>query len=224
MQFRKICDDTSSMSTTELAHNHVFIKDGECWYRDYDREISLRNLMREICSKHGSPADAAEMDDDTLDETLYDNLQYGTDELEGVFALLNMTMWGMADVRHWLENHEKYGLPTTARPEVLQKAADIYGSKAQTDMAIEEMSELTKALLKYRRAVGYDDHKKARADIHEELADAIIMLTQLIMIYGGREQVQANIESKVERLEARMKDAGLLAGKDAAQETMQPAT
>lgn len=88
MESRKICDDTSSMGMFELAHNLVFVKDGEAWYRDFSREISVRNLMREICSKHGSPADADGMDDDTLDEMLFDNLQYGTDELEGVFSLL----------------------------------------------------------------------------------------------------------------------------------------
>ena len=113
MQFRKICDNTSDMSMTELAHNPVFIKDGECWYRDFDREISLRNLMREICSKYGSPATANEMNDDTLDEMLYDNLSFGTDDLKGVFALLNMTMWGMAEVREWLKEYEEYGPPTT---------------------------------------------------------------------------------------------------------------
>jgi len=99
MVFRKICEDTSDMGMFELAHNHVFVKDGEAWYRDFDREISVRNLMREICGKHASPADAAEMDNDTLDEILHDNLQYGTDDLEGIFGLLYMTLWGMADVR-----------------------------------------------------------------------------------------------------------------------------
>ncbi len=103
MEFRRICDDTSGMGMWELAHNHVFIKNGEAWYRDFEREISVRDLMREICGKHGSPADAGEMDNETLDEVLADNLQFGTDDLKGVFALLYMTLWGMADVRAWLE-------------------------------------------------------------------------------------------------------------------------
>lgn len=106
MEFRRICDDTSSMGMWELAHNHVFVKNGEAWYRDFEREISVRDLMREICSKHGSPADAGEMENEMLDEVLMDNLQYGTDELEGIFALLNMTLWGMADVRAWLYEAE----------------------------------------------------------------------------------------------------------------------
>lgn len=74
MEFRRICDDTSDMGNWEMAHNHVFVKNGEAWYRDFEREISVRDLMREICSKHGSLADAGDMDNDTLDELLADDL------------------------------------------------------------------------------------------------------------------------------------------------------
>ena len=236
MEFRKICDDTSNMGMFELAHNLVFVKDGEAWYRDFGREISVRNLMREICSKHGSPADADGMDDDALDEMLFDSLQYGTDELEGVFSLLYTALWGMADVREWLKLYEVTGLPTTNRPEVLQECVDTYGAEAQVDMAIEEMSELTKALLKYRRKAaqaagksvnpvqGISDLEKARKDILEEMADVIIMLTQLVMIYGGRDILQDIINSKVERQEKRLADAHKEAAAETAQEVLQPAT
>lgn len=207
MEFRRICDDTSSMNNWELAHNHVFVKNGEAWYRDFEREISVRDLMREICSKHGSPADADEMDNEMLDEVLTDNLQYDTDDLEGVFAMFYKTLYGMADVRAWLEVYEKHGLPATMRPEILQQAVDTYGKEAQTDMAIEEMSELSKALLKHRRAEKHPeawDYERTRQDIYEEMADVIIMLTQLLMIYGGREEIQNDIDSKVSRLEERL--------------------
>lgn len=232
MEFRRICDDTSDMGMWELAHNHVFVKNGEAWYRDFEREISVRDLMREICSKHGSPADADEMDNELLDEVLTDNLQYGTDDLEGVFALLYMTLWGMADVRAWLEVCEKHGLPTTMHPEVLQQAVDTYGKEAQTDMAIEEMSELTKALLKHRQAERSPeawDYEKTRQNILEEIADVIIMLTQLVIIYGGREAIQQNISEKVDRLKKRLnfqkaEAAAKEAGTDAAQDVLQPAT
>ncbi len=232
MEFRRICDDTSDMGMWELAHNHVFVKNGEAWYRDFEREISVRDLMREICSKHGSPADADEMDNELLDEVLTDNLQYGTDDLEGVFAMFYMTLYGMADVRAWLEVYEKHGLPTTMHPEVLQQAVDTYGKEAQTDMAIEEMSELTKALLKHRRAERSPeawDYEKTRQNILEEIADVIIMLTQLVIIYGGREAIQQNINEKVDRLKKRpnfqkAEAAAKEAGTDAAQDVLQPAT
>lgn len=227
MEFRRICDDTSSMGNWEMAHNHVFIKNGEAWYRDFEREISARDLMREICSKYASPADADEMNKDELDEMLSDNLQYGTDELEGVFAILYRSLYGMADVRAWLEVYEKYGLPTTMRPEVLQAAVETFGKEAQVDMAIEEMSELTKALLKHRRAEHSPeawDYEKTRQNILEEMADVIIMLLQLVIIYGGREDIRKDIAYKVERLDKRLKNAAKEAGVDAAQDVLQPAT
>lgn len=222
---RKICDDTNSMGMWELAHNHVFIKDGKAWYRDYEREILILDLMREICSKYGCPEDADQMDDGTLEETLTDNLQYGTNELEGVFAQLYTTLWGMAEVRAWLEVYEKHGLPTTMRPEILQRAVNIYGKEAQTDMAIEEMSELSKALLKHRRAEKSPEswnYERTKQSIYEEIADVIIMLTQLIIIYGGREEIQKDIESKVTRLAERLdkaeKEAGAYKGQEAGNE------
>lgn len=226
MVFRKICNDTSIMSATELAHNFVFVKNREAWYRDFDREIPARDLMREICAKHAAPADADELTDEELDEILYDNLQFGTDDLEGVFALLYMALYGMTDVRAWLERYETTGLPTTNRPEVLQECVNTYGAEAQVDMAVEEMSELTKALLKYRRkeAQGSKDLEEARENILEEVADVIIMLTQLIMIYGGRDLVQETIENKVDRQIKRLANTEGETGSEVAQEVLQPAT
>ena len=226
MIFRKICNDTSTMSATELAHNFVFVKNREAWYRDFDREIPVRDLMREICAKHAAPADTDELTDEELDEILYDNLQFGTDDLEGVFALLYMALYGMTDVRAWLERYETTGLPTTNRPEVLQECVDTYGAEAQVDMAVEEMSELTKALLKYRRKAAQDskDLEAARENILEEVADVIIMLTQLIMIYGGRDLVQETIENKVDRQIKRLANTEGETGSEVSQEVLQPAT
>ena len=112
-----IKDDTSNMGMFELAHNLAFVRDGEAWYRDFSREISVRNLMREICSKHGSPADADGMDDDALDEMLFDNLQYGTDELEGVFSLLYTALWGMA----MSENGSNFTRSQGCRPQTARR-------------------------------------------------------------------------------------------------------
>lgn len=42
--------------------------------------------------------------------------------------------------------------------EILQKAIDTYGVNAQSDMVIEEMSELTKEILKLRRVVNGNMH------------------------------------------------------------------
>ena len=64
------------------------------------------------------------------------------------------------------------------REEICKAAIDLWGENAQIDMVIEEMAELTKALLKYRRA-----HESNKAmcivDIAEEHADVKIMPDQL---------------------------------------------
>jgi NTP pyrophosphatase (non-canonical NTP hydrolase) len=61
--------------------------------------------------------------------------------------------------------------------ENLEKIIDTYGEQAQIDIAIEEMSELTKALLKYRRTKGND--AIVNNNVTEEMADVKIMLAQL---------------------------------------------
>ena len=99
-------NNVAEMTMTELVFNQVFVKNGEAWHRDFEREISVRNLIREICNKHKCPAYANEMDDETLDEMLRDNLQYGTDRLEGIIAMYYTALVGMAEVRARLEVYE----------------------------------------------------------------------------------------------------------------------
>ena len=45
---------TSEMNMTELALNSCYVKNGEAWYRDYDTDISIRNLIREIYKQNPS--------------------------------------------------------------------------------------------------------------------------------------------------------------------------
>lgn len=228
MELRKICDDTRDMGMWELAHNQVFVKNKEAWYRDFEREISVRDLVREIYRKHVTTEDAEELaDDEVFDDVMLEAGYYGTDNMEGVCSILYTALWGMADVREWLKAYETHGLPTTMQPEVLQNAVDTYGKEAQVDVAIEEMSELIKALLKNRRAEHSPeawDYEKTRQNIFEEIADVVIMLTQLLMIFGGRDAVQKAIDAKVERLSTRLTGAAREAGADAAQDTLQSAT
>lgn len=75
------------------------------------------------------------------------------------------------------------------RADIERKAIETYGEAAQIDMAIEECSELIKALLKRRR---YQSAKLVQDcvcraldhDIQNEVADVQIMLDQLKMIFG----------------------------------------
>ena len=91
--------------------------------------------------------------------------------------------------------------------DILRKAIETYGKDAQMDMMIEEMSELTKALLKYRRA-GADESakKKAEENILEEIADVHIVLEQMEMIFDKGNDVFNIVAQKIERLDKRIKE------------------
>ena len=78
---------------------------------------------------------------------------------------------------------------------ILQVCIDRYGIDSQTDVAIEEMSELIKALIKYRRRASV----KTLQNIEEEIADVSIMLSQLVMIYSNAEEIQKQIDQKLAR-------------------------
>ena len=147
--------------------------------------------------------------------------------MEGVCSILYTALWGMAEVREWLKAYETHGLPTTMHPEVLQQAIDTYGSRAQEEMAIEEMAELTKAIVKRHRAGDKGSYERAMQNITEEMADVIIMLTQLLMFYGNRKDVQQAVDEKVKRLAGRLdsrREKMQGAAMDAAAQVMQSAT
>lgn len=82
--------------------------------------------------------------------------------------------------------------------EVLQRALDTYGSRAQVVMVFEEMSELQKELCKYLRG------KYSQANIAEEIADVEIMLEQMKMLFCCTDDVRDVRRRKVERLKARL--------------------
>lgn len=89
--------------------------------------------------------------------------------------------------------------------EVLLRAIETYGEKAQIDKVLEEMSELTKALLKLRYAKPTGVEKDILMDaVSEEMADVEIMLEQLHMIYQNDKKVSEYRQKKIERLERRL--------------------
>ena len=70
----------------------------------------------------------------------------------------------------------------------VQQIADHYGKRPQTLKAIEEMAELTQALLK-----GDEKH------IAEEMADVGIMLEQMEYLFGNADVIGIMREMKIER-------------------------
>lgn len=77
-----------------------------------------------------------------------------------------------------------------------------YGTKSQEDVAIEEMAELQKAILKHRRYTG----DETRAEIIDEIADVEIMIEQLKIIFSCKKEVESRIDYKIERQIKRILD------------------
>ena len=82
--------------------------------------------------------------------------------------------------------------------EIFKSAVYWYGKEAQTDMMIEEMAELTKAILNERRG---RDH-----NIAEEMADVRIMLAQMEIIFQNAGEVEQKFREKVTRLDRRLQE------------------
>ena len=81
----------------------------------------------------------------------------------------------------------------------IKKIISTYDQSSRADLAIEEMAELQKALLKYRRADRPELQALRMKDVTEEIADVQIMLDQLIEVYDCRDDVKRMIGYKIER-------------------------
>lgn len=83
---------------------------------------------------------------------------------------------------------------------VLNQAIRKWGYDMQQAVAIEEMSELTKELCKYKR--GAQNFNQ----IAEEIADVEIMMEQLKIMFDCHRQVEFYREDKIKRLAERIKN------------------
>lgn len=83
---------------------------------------------------------------------------------------------------------------------VIQKAIETYGADLQKQVAIEEMSELTKEICKDFRG------KANKENIIEEIADVQIMLYQLMAMYNISDtELAITLGLKITRLDERLK-------------------
>ena len=99
-----------------------------------------------------------------------------------------------------MSSKKRFKFPTIDL-ETCEKAVDCFGIDTQTDMLIEEMSELTKALLKLRRHADDDKERERRkTDICEEIADVLIVLAQIMNDGDYSRMVDALIYYKTARL------------------------
>lgn len=98
------------------------------------------------------------------------------------------------DGQHWDE--EKF--PVGTRRRVYARAFGHYGTEQQRMVAVEEMAELTKEICKLQRDGTTMDK------MVDELADVKIMLEQLVMMFGCKDQVLRRMREKLDRLMQRM--------------------
>ena len=84
------------------------------------------------------------------------------------------------------------------RKAIYEAALEKWGEQAQTMMAVEEMSELTKEICKLYRG------KRDMGALAEEIADVTIMLEQLRLIYDINDLVCWYMDAKVLRLQNRV--------------------
>lgn len=93
------------MSMVELAHNACYLKDGWAQYRDYERDIDIRELTRGLLKQYADGDDAFTCDNDFADYMI-DALQLGLNDAEGLIAVFYRNMWAMADLRERLKKYE----------------------------------------------------------------------------------------------------------------------
>lgn len=85
-----------------------------------------------------------------------------------------------------------------------------FGEDSQIDVAIEEMSELTKELIKYKRSKIHFREKQAASREHvvEEISDVMFMMEYLKKIFKVTEsEIQQMVVQKAKRTKERYVDA-----------------
>lgn len=82
---------------------------------------------------------------------------------------------------------------------VMRQALNTYGIDKQLDIAIEEMAELTKAIIKHRRYASRETYE----NLCEETADVAIMIEQIFMSTEFGDVARYAVE-KINRLEDRL--------------------
>lgn len=122
----------SEMNMAELAHNCMYARDGWAWYRDYERDMDLRDFIREFSIAEG--AGELTEDNEIQAELLMDNLQYWIDCPSGRVALVYRIMWAMADLRETLMAYEDI-CPDPVR---LREIDALYLDKCREVMALKE--------------------------------------------------------------------------------------
>lgn len=99
-----------------------------------------------------------------------------------------------------VEQAFRQGLMQALQPASLKAIADHYGFTSQADMLTEEAAEFTQAVNKLRR--GFPDAYK---NIKEEVADVLVVASQLRLLLGS-EEIDEIAHEKIKRQLQRIKE------------------
>ena len=127
----------------------------------------------------------------------YNHAYYGTGGVRPALLLNPKILVSVPDGEDESAEVEGDLTPEQKEMALYEAAVEKFGAGAQILMAVEEMSELQKALLKYLRYKDFNqgDKETVLQNINEERADVEIMLNQLHVIFGD------NTEAEAEKLE-----------------------
>ena len=107
--------NVSEMSMIELAYNSCYITEDK-WvrYRDYEEDIDIRELAKQLLKIHAGIDDAF-TDDYDFGDYMISLLELGLDDMEGLIAVFYRNLWAMATLRERLRQYEEIGTPEEFR-------------------------------------------------------------------------------------------------------------
>lgn len=92
------------LEMTELALNDCFIKDKNAMYRDYEEEFDARDFIKKVAKNFG--IEILTKDPEDFDWMLFDWLEEGYDNPQGIIALLYSMIWSKAELYERLKGFE----------------------------------------------------------------------------------------------------------------------
>ena len=115
----------SEMTMVELAHNCCFAKDREAYYREYEWEMSARDMARELAKMCGYelPENNEEFDCEIMDDL------YMTENVteRNLIALFYRNLLAQSDIYEHLKKYEETGLA----PDQIREIDKLYAEKCR---------------------------------------------------------------------------------------------
>ncbi len=100
-----IKDDIKDMNQLELLLNMFYVKDKEVWFRNWEEEMSVLDLVRKIAKSLGIDSHYG-LDDETTIEILENDLVQSVDTKYGMIATFYVAMITVAEMREHIKEEE----------------------------------------------------------------------------------------------------------------------